>query len=303
MLPPAPLVEDLVDKLRFAALAARLLLPAPHTVTLLRSEAGETADSRTAGWKDFPCVLKPAVRTRWFGSSLLGERGNQKALLIRDRAELERALPLLDAHETDFILQAAIAGSEDRILSYHAYVRPGGEVVAEFTGRKVRTAPRTHGLSTYVEITDDPEVKRAGRSALERIGFAGVAKIDFKRSADDERLYLLEINPRFNLWHHPATVAGVCLPELVYQDCLEPGSARAPGPVRSGVRWIAAREDLRALDEHRAAGEVSRIGWLRQVLAADINEDLSLRDPLPGLFELAGIARRRFERIARRSLE
>ena len=301
VLPPAALVENLVDKLRFAALAARLLLPAPHTVTLERSEPG--AEAKAAGWKHFPCVLKPAVRTRWFGSPLLGERGNQKALLIRDRAELERALPLLAAHETDFILQAAISGSEDRILSYHAYVRPGGEVVAEFTGRKVRTAPRTHGLSTYVEITDDPEVKRVGRSVLARIDFAGVVKIDFKRSVDDERLYLLEINPRFNLWHHPGTVAGVCLPELVYQDCLEPGSARAPGPVRSGVRWIAPREDLRALDEHRAAGELSRIGWLRQVLAADINEDLSLRDPLPGLFELAGIAQRRFERLARRAGE
>ena len=293
VLPAAPLVEDLVDKLRFAALTARLLLPAPSTVTLERSEAEATA----AGWKDFPCVLKPAVRTRWFGSPLLGDSGNQKAVFVRDRGELERLLPLVDRHETDFILQAAIPGGEDRIVSYHAYLRPGGEVVAEFSGRKVRTAPRTYGLSTYVEITDDPEVKRLGRSVLERIGFSGVAKIDFKRSTADDRLYLLEINPRFNLWHHPGMVAGVGLPELVYQDCLEPGSARAPGPVRSGVRWIAPREDLRALDEHRAAGEASRLGWLRQVLAADVNEDLCLRDPLPGLFELAGIAQRRLERV------
>jgi D-aspartate ligase len=295
VLPPAPLVEDLVDKLRFAALAARVLLPTPSTVTLERSEAG----ARAAGWKDFPCVLKPAVRTHWFGSPLLSDVGNQKAVFVRDRAELERLLPLVAEHETDSILQAAIAGGEERIVSYHAYVRPGGEVVAEFSGKKVRTAPRTYGLSTYVEITDDPEVKRLGRSVLERLDFSGVAKIDFKRSADDDRLYLLEINPRFNLWHHPATLAGVCLPELVYRDCLEPGSARANGPARHGVRWIAPREDLRAFREYRAAGEVSRIGWLRDVLAADVNEDLCLRDPMPGLFELAGIAQRRLARVFR----
>jgi D-aspartate ligase len=296
VLPPAPLVEDLTDKLRFAALAARVLLPTPSTVTLERSQAV----ARAAGWKDFPCVLKPAVRTRWFGSALLADCGNQKAVFVRDRAELERLLPLVECHETEVLLQAAIAGGEDRIVSYHAYVRPGGEVVAEFSGRKVRTAPRTYGLSTCVEITDDPEVKRLGRSVLERLAFSGVAKLDFKRSADDERLYLLEINPRFSLWHHPGTVAGVCLPELVYRDCLEPGSARASGALRRGVRWIAPREDLRAFAEYRAAGELSRLGWLREVLAADINEDLCFRDPMPGLFELAGIAQRRLERVVRR---
>jgi predicted ATP-grasp superfamily ATP-dependent carboligase len=299
VLPAAALVEDLVDKLRFAALAARVLLPTPSTMTLKRSEAGASA----AVWEEFPCVLKPAVRTRWFGSPLLEERGNQKAVFIRDRRGLERALPLVARHETDFILQAAIAGGEERVVSYHAYVRPGGEVVAEFTGKKVRTAPRTYGLSTCVEITDDAEVKRLGRSVLERIEFSGVVKIDFKRSSTDERLYLLEINPRFNLWHHPGALAGVSLPELVYQDCVEPGSARARGSVRCGVRWIAPREDLRALGEYRAAGAISRIGWLREVLAADINEDLCLRDPMPGLFELVGIVQRRLAKVLRGSAD
>ena len=225
----------------------------------------------------------------------------QKALRIESRGEMERLLPLLATHETDFIVQAAIEGGEERILSYHAYVRPGGVVVAEFTGKKVRTSPRRYGVSTYVEITDDPTLRQLGRRLLERLGFCGVLKMDFKQDERDARLYLLEINPRFNLWHHPAAVAGLCLPELFYQDCIEPGSARAPGSMRVGVRWMSLREDRRALNEYRAAGEISLARWFLQIVTADVNEDFNLRDPLPGLAELAGAAKRKLGRMCRAS--
>jgi predicted ATP-grasp superfamily ATP-dependent carboligase len=300
VLPPENLVEDLVDKLRFAALAERLALPVPPTLSLRRGASFEP-DARR--WDRFPCVLKPAMRTHWFGSALqLAAIGTtQKALRIESRGELEHLLPLLATHETDFIVQAAIEGGEERILSYHAYVRPGGEVVAEFTGKKVRTSPRRYGVSTYVEITDDPTLKQLGRRLLERLGFCGVLKMDFKQSERDAQIYLLEINPRFNLWHHPATVAGLCLPELFYRDCIEPGSARASGSMRVGVRWISPREDRRALDEYRAVGEISLARWFFQIVTADVNEDFTLRDPLPGLAEIVGIAKRKLGRVVRAS--
>src|SRR4030095_523869 len=106
--------------------------------------------------------------------------GTQKALRVENRQELLALVPLIEAHETSLVLQAAMQGGEDRIVSYHAYVRPSGEVVTEFTGRKVRTSPRRYGVSTCVEITDDPRLKRLGRELMERLEFSGVLKIDFK---------------------------------------------------------------------------------------------------------------------------
>jgi predicted ATP-grasp superfamily ATP-dependent carboligase len=302
VLPPAELVEDLVDKLRFAALAQRLSLPVPPTLTLRREAGGVEA----RGWSHFPCVLKPAVRTRWFGSKLQqrATASTQKAVRVENRSELELLLPLIEAHETDFVLQAAVEGGEERILSYHAYVRPGGELVAEFTGKKLRTAPRRYGVSTYVEITDDREVKRLGRWVIERLAFSGVLKMDWKQDERDGRLYLLEINPRFSLWHHLATVGGLCLPELVYRDCLEPGSAKAEA-LHTGVRWLSLHGDRRAFREHCVAGELSVARWLWQLMTADVNEDFALSDPMPGLVDLIGIAKRKLARVlggaARRS--
>jgi predicted ATP-grasp superfamily ATP-dependent carboligase len=291
VLPPQELVEDLVDKLRFAALAERLSLPVPATRVVRRGDALD-------GWNRFPCVLKPAMRTHWFESGLLPTVGSTaKALRIEDRAELERLWPLAQRHETDFVLQQAVEGDEACILSYHAYVREGGAVVAEFTGKKVRTTPRVYGISTCVEITDDAEVKRVGRDVLARLDFDGVLKMDFKQDPRDGRLYLLEINPRFNLWHHPAAVAGVCLPELVYRDCLEAGSARTPQSVRPGVRWLNTRDDFQAFREYRAAGELSPVSWLLDVLSADVREDLTVDDPLPGLLGVGAIVMRKLRRL------
>lgn len=287
----AELVEDLVDKLRFAALASHLGLPVPPTVTLRRDQR---LDEHLARWSHFPCVLKPATRSRWDGSALqMHDEGTPKALRVETRQELERIAPLVRAHETDCVLQAAIEGGEQQILSYHAYVRSNGELAAELTGRKVRTVPRTYGFSTCLDVVHEPEVIEVGRDVLRTLGLTGVMKMDFKRDVRDGRLYLLEVNPRFNLWHHPAAVAGVNIPALVYDDCVHPGSSRPPQRLPRPVRWLGARGDLRALPEYRRAGELTIGGWLRDLVTADVNEDLFLRDPLPGLLELASRAKRR----------
>ena len=211
---------------------------------------------------------------------------NQKAMRIRGPSEMDALRAVIASYDTDFVIQQAIDGGEEHIESYHAYLRPGGEVMGDFTGRKIRTAPRLYGFSTYVEITDDDEVRRLGRWILERIGFSGVVKLDFKRDPGTRRLYLLEINPRFNLWHHAGAAAGVSIPALVYRDCIEPGSARRAVRARAGVRWVDAHADWRAF-------EGSRARWLAEMLSADVNESFMLRDPLPAFDAVFGILQRK----------
>jgi predicted ATP-grasp superfamily ATP-dependent carboligase len=283
VLPPAELVEEVSDKLRFAALAERERLPVPFTLTLRR---GSAIAAELARWDRFPCVLKPCMRSPRFAQ--LAQ--NQKAMRIRGAAAMDAALAVIESQDTDFVIQEAIEGGEECIESYHAYIRPGGEVMGDFTGRKIRTAPRLYGFSTYVEITDDDEVRRLGRSILERIGFSGVAKIDFKRDPRTRRLYLLEINPRFNLWHHAGAAAGVSIPALVYRDCIEPGSARPAGRARAGVRWVNAHADWQAFE-----GSPAR--WIVEMLGADVNESFLARDPLPALDDILGILHRKLHTL------
>lgn len=290
VLPPAGLVDALTDKLKFEDLARERELPVPRT---LRLRPGDDVRAKLHDWVDFPAVLKPSMRTNWY--SRIGRL--QKALRVESRAELDEQLALIGALDIDLLVQAAVEGGEDRIVSYHAYVRPDGSIAAEFTGRKIRTFPRLYGISSHVTITDDPEVMRAGRSVVSKLGFTGVLKADFKIDARDERMFLLEINPRFNLWHHPGTLAGVPIPQIVYEDCTGAARRREPPRLsRSGVRWVDPVLDWMASREYRAAGELTQGRWLLQLATATINEGFTLRDPMPGLIALRARLERRFAR-------
>src|SRR5688572_1033955 len=155
ILPPAELVEDLTDKMRFASLAERKALPVPATLILRR---GEDARSALKTWDRFPCVLKPSTRSPRFTQMAK----DQKALRVATRGELEGFRDLVEGYESDFLLQEAVEGGEECIESYHAYVRPGGQIMGEFAGRKLRTSPRRYGFSTCVEITEREDVLSLG---------------------------------------------------------------------------------------------------------------------------------------------
>ena len=290
VLPSREIVDVLADKLKFEDLARQLSLPVPLTLRLRR---GENFIEKMQDWTAFPAVLKPSMRTHWYAR--IGS--NQKALRVQTREELDRQLQTM-GNDLDLLVQEAVEGGEEQIVSYHAYVRADGSTAGEFTGRKIRTAPRLYGISSHVRITDDAEVKRLGREIVQKIGFTGVLKIDFKIDVRDQRIFMLEINARFNLWHHPGSVAGVPLPLLVWDDCT--GAPRRFGtpPVvtRRDVRWVDPVLDWMAAKEYRAAGELSWGRWLAQLLTADINEGFSWRDPAPGWMAFRARVERRLSK-------
>jgi D-aspartate ligase len=267
---PAPeLVEDLVDKDRFRVLADRLGLPVPASRRL--TPAGEGPDAVDLR---FPLVLKPITRqiATWGGLA-----GNSKALAVEDRRRLDALWPAIAATGEDVLVQELVPGPETLIESYHVYVDDAGEVAAEFTGRKIRTYPERFGFSSALEITESAAVRELGRSVVRRLDLRGVAKLDFKRDPDG-RLKLLEVNPRFNLWHHPGAVAGVNLPAFVYADLT--GVPRpAASHARPGVRWCHVGRDVRA----RSAAGLPFARWLRWVLGCEARSALAMDDPMPVL--------------------
>ena len=263
------LVEDLVDKGRFQRLAERHGLPVPATRRVSPVSGERAAD---LGLR-FPVVVKPLTRDRrWSG---IGGAG--KAVLAETPEALRDLWPRLSAAGVELLVQELVPGPETRMESYHAYVDARGDVAGEFTGRKVRTLPPSLGHSTALEISDAPDVAALGRSVVRKLDLRGVAKLDFKR-APDGALHLLEINPRFNLWHHLGAVAGVNLPALVHADmCGRPRPAVSRA--RAGATWCRPLDDWRAA---RASG-LSPLAWLPWMLRCDANASLDWRDPMPCL--------------------
>jgi CelD/BcsL family acetyltransferase involved in cellulose biosynthesis/predicted ATP-grasp superfamily ATP-dependent carboligase len=273
----AMLVEDLLDKARFQVLAERHGLPVP---------AARCFDPALLGPAEldlrFPLIIKPLTRLdRWNDTF-----GLRKALCAENIEALRVLWPQLRAVGLTLLAQEFIPGTEARIENYHCYVDQHGHIAGEFTGRKIRTYPLSYGHTTALEITEAADVRRQGRDIVKRLKLTGVAKLDFKRDPQGN-LRLLEINPRFNLWHHPGAVAGVDIPALVYADLT--GSPRPPAArVKAGVRWCRPWKDLPAA---RAAG-MPLTTWAAWALGCEAKSTLSVDDPLPFLrstfYRLAG---------------
>jgi D-aspartate ligase len=266
VIPDAQLVEDLLDKARFQALAERLRLPVP---------AGRHFDPATLEPADlglaFPLIIKPPRRDQRWSLAF----GLRKALYVESAEQLSTFWPLLHKAAPSLIAQEFVPGGEASIESYHAYVDQRGAVAAEFTGAKLRTYPPRCGHTSALKITDADDVRREGRSIVERLRLTGVAKLDFKRDPQG-RLHLLEINPRFNLWHHAGALAGVNIPAFVYADLTgtpRPQQQRA----KAGVRWCRPWTDFAAA---RAAG-ISPTTWLSFAIGCEAKSALAWDDPLP----------------------
>lgn len=239
VVPHASLVESLADKELFRSLAEKHALPVPPTRVLVPGEDGSPPDTSPLNW---PIVVKPTRRDRRWNA--VESAGAAKAIRIDTSEELHRLWPDL-AVAGPIIGQQYIGGPESRVESYHVYVSESGEIVGEFTGRKIRTLPLANGYTTALVITNEADVIELGRSLVRRLDLRGVAKFDFKRTQDG-KLYLFEINARFNLWHHPGARAGVNIPALVYADLTGDRSQTARiQPIRP-VEWFHPKDFLAA---------------------------------------------------------
>jgi D-aspartate ligase len=270
VVPEAGLVEDLVDKARFQRLAERVGLPVPRTQRLSPGQGTSLADVELS----FPLIIKPLTRRTDLWVPIARDN---KALQVASPAELAELWPKLESAQLEVLAQELIPGPETQIESYHCYRDRRGEIAGEFTGKKIRTYPAEFGYSTALEITASEDVTLLGRELARRLDLRGIAKFDFKRSPDGE-LYLLEINARFNLWHHPAAIAGVNLPALVYADLT--GQPRPPSvQARAGVQWCYLWYDAAAAKEWGVP--ISR--WLPWALSCPAKSAVSLDDPMPFL--------------------
>jgi predicted ATP-grasp superfamily ATP-dependent carboligase len=162
--------------------------------------------------------------------------------------------------------------------------QPGGEVLAWFIGRKIRTFPALTGDSSYLRLATDGGLAALGRNISSRLGLTGVFKMDFKRHPESGRFYLLEINTRFNLWHYVGAKNGVNLPQVAY-DFLTAGKRPATRTVaKTRYRWLCLRFDWLAYKDLKHRSELSFLGWMASLAYRPMLYDIfSWRDPMPFL--------------------
>ncbi|MEO6576573.1 MAG: hypothetical protein ABIP89_22185 [Polyangiaceae bacterium] len=279
-MPDPELVEALASKVEFDGLARRLDLPVPKTVLSRDVSSGREAAAKLT----LPCMFKPVSHAGWYTSDVVVEAGAKpfKALLAETYEQFLALWKKMSRFDRDFVVQEYVPGRDSCIYSFHAYLDDRSRPLGYFVGQKLRTYPKTSGVSTYLELTHDAEVERLGFEILSRMKFVGPVKLDFKKDEARGRFYLLEMNPRFNLWHHLGAACGINLPRIAYDDLFGTASAARFTEYRTGVRWLSFGNDARAfLRDYRPGGELTLAQWLWSLRGEKIHDVFSWRDPQP----------------------
>ena len=263
------------DKRETYQLAEQLSIPIPRT-WFPRSEADLAAIDVSA-----PLVVKPAIKEHFFYTT------HAKAWRADGRAELIAAFSQAAEIVADgeVIVQELIPGGGKEQYAYCALFREG-HPVASMTVRRCRQHPSDFGrASTYVETISLPDLGQPSIRFLRRIGYYGLVELEFKHDARDGTYKLLDVNARTWGYHSLGRPAGVDFPYLLFQDQL--GNHVNEVHARPGVRWIRLTTDVPNAVRDISAKRLRAGDYLRTLFFVNTEAVFSLRDPLPGLYELA----------------
>lgn len=289
-MPSPDIMEVCADKVRFGAHARSYGLPVPGEIAVRGRETLAGLSDRLS----FPCILKSDYHIPF-------EQVPAKVIKAENRAELDAAVRHITRHTDNFTVQEYVAGGEEAVHSYHAYISLQGGIAAEYCGRKIRTYPSFAGISTYVELIHSEELLGLGREAVRKFGITGPVKIDFKKDASHGRFYLLEINLRFNLWNYLGARAGINLPLQAYFDCCGLSFPRVSS-YRTDMAWLSFGNDLRGfMRSYRPEGRLTTLRWLRSFLRPKVYDIFAWSDPLPALVHGTRYAATAFRQLAGRA--
>ena len=231
--PNAQTVSIASDKAHVMRLADELGVPTPRTLVVACVEEGMAADL------PFPVVVKPARSRVRTGSTWL----STGVSYATDLAMLRSILTGLPPAAYPVLLQERIEGPGRGLFA--CFDR--GQPVAFFAHRRLREKPPSGGVSALCESTElDPVAVDYGTRLLCRLGWHGVAMVEFKQDNRDGSLRLMEINARFWGSLQLAIDAGVNFP-CILADIAAGKPPTGPIQYREGVRtrWLAG--DLDAL--------------------------------------------------------
>lgn len=281
--PPPEVVARVLDKEAALQAAEEAGVPVPRTHHCTAS--GELMPGATA--LRFPVVVKLRAR-----GGAVGHPDLDAVQHCENEAALRALAGRLDGLATDWVVQEYHEGDD----VFLALLVHDGEAVARFQCRATKTLPRRGGPSvmTIAEPVNEAMAAQA-LAVLRRLGWEGLAQVDFRRDRRTGRWVFLEINGRF--WGSLAAAmdARQDFPWYVWQQAHDRRPQPPAGyPAGRRVRWLTG--DLRRLvvilNGDHGPGALGRGARWREALrfVADFRPSVSgmiwsWRDPWPAVEE------------------
>ena len=220
LLPPVPsgLPRALADKGGLHRLCVEHGVPTPRA--LVPDGHGELlAAARELG---YPLVLKNLAPWTRLRAPVVSH-----TTVVHDEGELLAACP--PGTDPSVLVQEYLPVEDAEDWFTHLYCAADGRSQLVFTALKVRSWPPQAGVTVRARTVDNPRLAEQAAEFCRRIGYRGVADLDWRLDRRDGRYKLVDFNPRtgaqFRLFE---TVSGVDVVRALHLDLT--GRPLPPGP-------------------------------------------------------------------------
>lgn len=205
--PELAVIDKIYDKLQLIKLSEKIGVPVPYTTSLRE-------DSIISEQKD----LKFPVLTKGRNGLTFYKATGEKALLAHNIDELEAQFQQLrkkNSLANSFTQELIPFDGSNKTISFTAFCDKG-EIVAHWTGLKLREHPIQFGTATYATNIYVEECLTQSRALLRELQYSGPCEVEYLQDPRDGKYKLIEINPRTWLWVGLARACGVDYAKMIY---------------------------------------------------------------------------------------
>lgn len=268
--PPWPILRRVMDKKIQYETALAQDVAVPKTF-FLGDTPPDQIDPDTLDW--------PAILKAQFGKSLSRAIGRQ-VIIVESIDEVRAGYEAFG--EFGLMLQEIIPGGDDQLYTFGSCLGRSGEILASFTGRKLRQHPAGFGTALVAESLPLPQVAEQGTRLLRALNFFGPSQIEFKLDPRDGRFKLVEINARFWKWHSLATACGANVAYAAYRDAIgDPPAPQVAGEARR--MWAMSMDDSIITGLRACRGDYPWRNLCKTYTSSFVDGVFSWHDPWPGL--------------------
>ena len=277
-LPPADVVELLMDKASFQKHAESIGLPVPEArILTTRAEAATAAATMT-----FPCVLKPTSRPmKWSANT------SAKAFYVNDGMQLLEIYDRVHGWADSLVVQQWVVGPESNLFSVNGYFDSAGTSLTTFVARKLRQWPVRTGQSSFgVECRNDAVLDLYHR-LFSSVAYQGLAYLEVKQDERTGQHYLIEPNiGRPTGRSAIAEAGGVELIDTMFSDIVGRPLPSARVQHYGEAKWIHLRRDLMSSAVSARDGDLTLGDWWRSMRGPKVSAIWDRSDPAPFLGDL-----------------
>lgn len=271
--PPSGIETTFLDKRATIDICRRRAMPIPD------SYAPDTIDDveQQAKVVRFPVIVKPA-RTdddAFPGKNAIIASASELLAFYRSRPDLVRRS----------MFQEVIPSGDGRIVVVCTYSGADGQVLASYSGRKLRQWLPDRGVTCYGVSETLPDLQARTASFLDEIGYVGFAAVEFAEEATTHQYSFIELNARTYYHNQLFADAGIDLSTIGY---LEMCGAEPPRGLvqRDGIYWIDLHRDIPSAIVKWRLGQLGLLEWARSAWRATSFANWDPHDPKPFIASL-----------------